>query len=524
AEPPALADGGCARLGAVAVLGGVAVLVPRPAAAPTRAALGVPAVAIGVVTVIAMMSGATHVHSHDDGTAAHTHGEGAATAHDHAADDEAVETGDTAAHDASAHDATHDHATTVAGSPSWPRPWDPTAPIDFSGVPGATPEQQTRAEALVAATLVDLPQFADVTTLGALGFRSIGDASTGFEHYINAASIGDDHFLDPAFPESLVFAADGDTRTLVAAMFIAKDQAVDDPALVDWGGPLMQWHVHENLCWSLGADGVPRVSGVTAADGTCPAGSVNAGGRSPMVHVWIVPHECGPFAALEGHGAGQTAGDARRVDQCVHDHASSDATAAPFEPTAPVDLSGVAGVTAEQQAYAEGLVTTTLDVLPQWADPTVAEATGFHSIGDAATGYEHYINWGWIDDDVQLDPAHPESLVYRPGPEGKQLVAAMFMLPTSVELSDVPDLGGALMQWHVHDDLCYTADPIAPKVRGLTAPDGTCRAPLVTHDEAPMIHVWIVPNECGPFAALDGIGAGSIAAGEERLCDHVHGS
>ena len=32
-----------------------------------------------------------------------------------------------------------------------------------------------------------------------------------------------------------------------------------------------------------------------------------------------------------------------------------------------------------------------------------------------------------------------------------------------------------------------------------------------------MIHVWITPNECGPFAALEGVGAGTIAAGEERL-------
>ncbi len=39
----------------------------------------------------------------------------------------------------------------------------------------------------------------------------------------------------------------------------------------------------------------------------------------------------------------------------------------------------------------------------------------------------------------------------------------------------------------------------------------------------PMIHVWIVPNGCGPFAALDGVGAGQIKPGEERLCDHAHG-
>lgn len=24
-----------------------------------------------------------------------------------------------------------------------------------------------------------------------------------------------------------------------------------------------------------------------------------------MLHVWVVPHECGPFSSLEGVGAGQ---------------------------------------------------------------------------------------------------------------------------------------------------------------------------------------------------------------------------
>ena len=40
-----------------------------------------------------------------------------------------------------------------------------------------------------------------------------------------------------------------------------------------------------------------------------------------MVHVWIAPHVCGPFAALEGHGAGQASvSDGARMDLCDHDH------------------------------------------------------------------------------------------------------------------------------------------------------------------------------------------------------------
>ena len=39
-----------------------------------------------------------------------------------------------------------------------------------------------------------------------------------------------------------------------------------------------------------------------------------------------------------------------------------------------------------------------------------------------------------------------------------------------------------------------------------------------------MIHVWITPHPCGPFAALEGVGAGQTKDGEEKNCDHVHGS
>ena len=166
----------------------------------------------------------------------------------------------------------------------------------------------------------DLPAFADVATLPALGYRSIGDSGTGFEHYINAGFIGDDKTLDPTAPESLVYRVDGEARTLVSAMFIVRDTPIDDPTLIDYGGPLMQWHVHDNLCWA-GSDDGPKVVGVVDAQGLCPPGSVNAGGENPMVHVWVTPHECGPFAALEGHGAGQTdPTTGARTDQCGHGH------------------------------------------------------------------------------------------------------------------------------------------------------------------------------------------------------------
>ncbi|MFE5288765.1 hypothetical protein ACFRAQ_27675 [Nocardia sp. NPDC056611] len=161
----------------------------------------------------------------------------------------------------------------------------------------------------------------DVHAIGALGYRSIGDSVTGYEHFINTAYLRDDLFLDAEHPESLVYRVDGDNRTLVSAMYIAKGKKIDDPDLVNYGGALMQWHVHDNLCWKAG-DGGPQVAGVTDAQGNCPPASINPGAGNPMVHVWITANQCGPFAALEGHGAGQaaTSPDGRRTDTCSHDH------------------------------------------------------------------------------------------------------------------------------------------------------------------------------------------------------------
>ena len=39
-----------------------------------------------------------------------------------------------------------------------------------------------------------------------------------------------------------------------------------------------------------------------------------------------------------------------------------------------------------------------------------------------------------------------------------------------------------------------------------------------------MIHVWIQKHPCGPFAALEGVGAGQVKPGETAACDHAHGA
>jgi len=208
--------------------------------------------------------------------------------------------------------------------------------------------------------------------------------------------------------------------------------------------------------------------------------------------------------------------------------ASTPATAykpKPYDPSKPIDLGGYPGVTPAERARAEKLVRDTLLYLPHYADTATAYREGYRSIGDAGTGDEHYVKFSYADDGHILDPKYPESLVYEVINGKKTLVAAMYILPFGTRYTDIPDVGGPMTQWHVHDDLCLapTSDPLQKQVT-LARPDGTCAPGQVTAGKAPMIHVWIVPNKCGPFAALEGIGAGQTTDGNGRLCDRVHGS
>ena len=341
-QVPQFADTTSALLGATAVgcALAAAMIGARRSPAPR---LSFPALAVAALTIPAMLSGGTSLGSQ---TAAPAAAAGASTAavdasqpHNHAANGApvaAVDPTQTHTHTTEAASTVPTGSTPTGSTPtatataaalSWPRPWDPTKPIDVSGVPGVTPEQEARATKLIEDSLKYLPKYADPAAAIADGYASIGDAATGDEHYIKTSLIEDNVFLDATQPESLVYKVDGTKRTLAGAMYIASARPTDDPSLLAFAGPLMQWHNHGNLCWALGPDGHPRVVGITDANGHC-ANGINTGGQNPMVHVWITPHPCGVFAALEGVGAGQAAvPDSQRVDLCNQPHTHPGATA-----------------------------------------------------------------------------------------------------------------------------------------------------------------------------------------------------
>ena len=189
-----------------------------------------------------------------------------------------------------------------------------------------------------------------------------------------------------------------------------------------------------------------------------------------------------------------------------------------------VALRATPGVTTTELARADGLLRATIAAMPKWEKPAMAYAAGYRSIGDAVTGDEHYVNWSYVDDGHILDPQRPESIVYENRNGQLRAVAAMYMLPFGSSFADVPDVGGGLTQWHVHRDLCLTNDPQNKVVAGFAALNGPCPARTSKAGNTPMLHVWVVPNTCGPFASLEGGGAGQIPAGQTRLCDKTNAS
>jgi hypothetical protein len=195
----------------------------------------------------------------------------------------------------------------------------------------------------------------------------------------------------------------------------------------------------------------------------------------------------------------------------------STASTAPTPAADPTALRGEPGVSPAQLRRASKLLSSTIAELPRWSTPAQAYAAGYRSIGDTKSKDEHYVNWKYVNDGHILDPAHPESIVFEHHDGAQVAVAAMYSLPIGSTFADVPDVGGALTQWHVHRNLCLTNDPEQRIILRFTASDGSCPPGTSKASNTPMLHVWTVPNPCGPFASLEF--GGQFREGETRNCD-----
>jgi hypothetical protein len=211
-----------------------------------------------------------------------------------------------------------------------------------------------------------------------------------------------------------------------------------------------------------------------------------------------------PSTAEHGHGSG---GETHEVALAAETHAHAETVSAPVEETESGDglahehhlpTSGAAP-TSEQLLRAADLVTrTTAAISPRFDDTEAARAAGFIPLQGEQATFVHWVNMAWLGNENVLDPAEPESLVYRSTPDGQVLEAAMYILPRKG--MPIPDVGGSLTAWHNHGDLCFrTSDA---RIVGTTA-NGPCPTGSVNVPTPDMLHVWIVEHPGGPFAGIE---------------------
>ena len=156
-----------------------------------------------------------------------------------------------------------------------------------------TPAERKAAADVVLAARVALAKYADPAVAAADGYRVSGMAGIDF-HAANPANENDGRVLDPAHPETLVYAvAPNGKPVLLGAMFMMPKIGTPGPTI---GGPLTVWHAHQHICFSLTP---PGLAGILSPFGMCPLGGIDMPLTPEMIHIWIVPGAPDTFGDLD---------------------------------------------------------------------------------------------------------------------------------------------------------------------------------------------------------------------------------
>jgi hypothetical protein len=143
-----------------------------------------------------------------------------------------------------------------------------------------------------------------------------------------------------------------------------------------------------------------------------------------------------------------------------------------------------------QKAMARKIIADTRAAVKAQNRDTVAGliSQGFFSIGDGITGTTHYTKVQLRTDQYNVDPQRVEEFAVQNG----RVVAAMYVLSPGMTMDNVPDIAGSWTMWHSHVLAWQGNNPNTQAYYKLFGP--------YSRQEPPMFHVWLVPNDCGPFA------------------------
>ncbi len=159
-----------------------------------------------------------------------------------------------------------------------------------------TAGERAAAERLVMETKAATTRFADARAAEQAGYVQITPFSfygVRAAHFGNPAYLTDGRLLDPKRPENLVYLKQDDgTLQLLGVMYLSSIGR--GPAV---GGPLTEWHVHDDLCASTQFPAVVPI----LPTGTCPGGTIPI--SYEMLHLWTVEHPEGPFSHLPPGGS-----------------------------------------------------------------------------------------------------------------------------------------------------------------------------------------------------------------------------
>jgi hypothetical protein len=230
-------------------------------------------------------------------------------------------------------------------------------------------------------------------------------------------------------------------------------------------------------------------------------GSTAASGSTVPI-VGMIPTAAG-YAVIDQEGTVTSfpAGTSTTTDHGDHDEGTDEEPDAGEGPIIALDDPRV---TDEQRAAAQDLIDRTTAGMARFPDEQSLIDAGYGSIGDARTGYEHYVNLTLLFDTTELDENMIESVVLRIEPDGsKTVVSAMYLLNVGKDMGDVPDIAGELTTWHTHTDLCFGSGEV------MQIPETGCPGGTIHFVPPPMLHVWMVPFACGPFGGIETSGHGN---------------
>jgi hypothetical protein len=153
-------------------------------------------------------------------------------------------------------------------------------------------------------------------------------------------------------------------------------------------------------------------------------------------------------------------------------------------------------VTGEQLAAASAFVAALKQHAAQYEDVRAAMADGYGQITPDLPGIAaHFIRGEYLRDGREMDPEHPEVLLYTKRLDGQwRLVGAMFMAEKMTE--EPPNYFGPLDAWHYHSNLCFTAGAAVRAV----ASQADCLNGVFVARTAWQLHVWTAPGGNGIFA------------------------